>query len=210
MYDLQEQEQIDNIKAFWKQYGSLISTFIVAAIVAVLAGQGWKSYRLNRAQHASDAYVALEQAVESKDAAKIKAAQDKLLADFPSSPYAARAVLMEAKRAMEAGDTKTAADKLVWAITNSDEDGVKDIARLRLSAVQLDQKQYDAALKTLEAAPADAYSALFSNARGDIYTAQGKAAEAAKAYQQSLNKLDKGAPEYQIVQMKLDALGGAK
>lgn len=209
-YDLQEQEQLDAMKAFWKQYGGLIVAVAGAAILVLVGSQVWKHHNLSRAQAASTEYVALEQALEKNDIAKFKEFSGKLSQEFAGTPYASRAALMEAKQAFDKDDLKTAAEKLSWVIENADEAEIKDVARLRLAAVQLDQKKYDAALKTLDAAPADAFSAQFAEMKGDIQLAQAKPTDAAKSYQHALNKLEKTAPSYQLVQMKLDALGDTK
>ncbi|MBB5019785.1 putative negative regulator of RcsB-dependent stress response [Chitinivorax tropicus] len=209
-YDLQEQEQLDSLKSFWKQYGGMIMAVTSAAIIALVASQAWRHYQDSRAQAASTEYTALEQALQKNDQAKAKEFSGRLASEYSKTPYAARAALLEAKQAFDKDDLKTATAKLSWVVENAVEPEIKDVARLRLAAVQLDQKQFDAALKALDAAPVDAFSSQFAEMKGDVLLAQGKKADAAKAYQHALNKLEKTAPGYQLVQMKLDALGDVK
>ena len=107
-------------------------------------------------------------------------------------------------------DLKAAQEQLQWVLQQTKEEDLKDLTRMRLASVQLDQKQYADALKTLEAKPADVYMASFAELKGDILLASGKAAEAAKAYEIAINKTDKASPQHQFLLLKVDALGAGK
>ena len=73
---------------------------------------------------------------------------------------------------------KTAQAQLAWAAENA-KDEPRDLARLRLAAVLLDEKAYDEALKQLAAEP-PAFAARFDELKGDVLAAQGKKPEAAR------------------------------
>lgn len=209
-YDLQEQEQIDNIKALWKQWGSLVITVLLAAVVGIIGNKGWQSYKQGRAEAASGVYIALEDALQAKDLNKAKTQLAQIKSNYASSPYASRGALLVAQAQVAAKDLKGAQEQLQWVLQETKEDDLKDLIRMRLATVQLDQKQYAEALKTLEAKPADVYMASFADLKGDILLASGKAAEAAKAYEIAINKADKASPLHQFLQLKIDALGTSK
>ncbi|MDR0440775.1 MAG: tetratricopeptide repeat protein [Candidatus Accumulibacter sp.] len=222
-YDLEEQEQIAEIKAWWKQYGNrLVNVAMVAALVA-LGWQGWNWYQRNQAAQASAIYGALQQAVQEKDTQRIKAASGELLEKFSASPYATLGALASAKAMVEAGDAQTAKAQLLWASENA-KDELRDLARLRAAAVLLDDKAYEQALAQLEGASSPAFGVRFPDMRGDILAAQGKKADAASAYQTALTRLDElesgsGGLEWQdetnavfraLIEQKIDALGGGR
>jgi predicted negative regulator of RcsB-dependent stress response len=209
-YDLQEQEQIANLKAFWKSWGTPIVVALLVGVTAVVGSKLWNGHKQKRAEAASDLYVGMEKAVKAGDAAKSRALALQLRSDYQNTPYAVRAAMMLAQTAIAGKDLKTAQTQLQWALDNTAEDDLKDLLRLRLAAVQLDQKQYAEALKTLENKADEAYLALFADLKGDILFAQGKTAEAAKSYEIAINKADKQSPLHQLLQFKVDALGGNK
>lgn len=208
-YDLEEQEQIASLQTWWKMYGNLVTAVVVAASVTVIGWQGWNIYQRSQSGQAAAVYGVLQQAVATHDAQKTKAAAGELAEKFGRTSYATLGAMLAAKQSVEAGDLKTARAQLSWAADNG-KDELKDLARLRLVAVQLDDKAYDDALKQLEVAHAPAFDARFLELKGDVLFAQGKPAEARAAYQSALGKSEgKAGPAREVLQQKLDSLGGA-
>lgn len=221
-YDLEEQEQIAEIKAWWKQYGNLLLGIVTAASIGVIAWQGWNWYQRNQAAQASMVYGVLQKAVRENDAQRIKTATGELLEKYASTAYAPMAALSAAKAMFAAGDTKTASLQLVWVVEHG-KDELRDLARLRLAAVLLDEKAYDEALKQLAGNTTGGFAVRFLGSRGDVLSAQGKTAEARAAYQEALVRLDEGdktgkgkntlqdrqanAAFREMLELKLDALG---
>jgi predicted negative regulator of RcsB-dependent stress response len=118
------------------------------------------------------------------------------------------AALGAAKTAFDASDLKTAKAQLQWAAGHGD-DEIKSIARLRLSGVLLDERAYDEALKVLGGDFLPQFAAEVADRKGDVLAAQNKLLDARAAYQAALDKMDKKNPGRQVVQIKLDAIGGA-
>ncbi|MBN8462535.1 MAG: tetratricopeptide repeat protein [Dechloromonas sp.] len=209
-YDLEEQEQIDTLKTWWKMYGNLVTGVVVAGSLAVIGWQGWNWYQRSQAAQASAIYGVLEQAVAARDAQKVKAAAGELAEKFGGTTYAALGALVAARQSFEAGDLKTARAQLTWAAENG-EDEIRDLARLRLASVLLDEKAYDEALKQLEAAHAAAFAARFLELKGDVLAAAGKKPEARAAYQAALDKGEvregRGGAGRELLRQKLDSLG---
>lgn len=208
-YDLEEQEQLDSLKTWWKMYGNLVTGVVVAASIGVIGWQGWGWYQGSQSAQASLIYGVLEQAVAAGDAQKVKAAAGELAEKFGGTSYATLGALLAAKQSFAAGDLKTARAQLTWAADNG-KDELKDLARLRLAAVQLDEQAYDEALKQLDAGHAAAFDARYLELKGDVLAAQGKTAEARSAYQAALGKAaGSPGPGRELLQQKLDNLGGA-
>ncbi len=208
-YDLEEQEQIDTLKTWWKMYGNLVTGVVVAASIGVIGWQAWNWHQRSQSAQAAAIYGVLEQAVATSDAQKVKAAAGELAEKFGRTNYASLGALVAAKQSFEAGDLKTAQAQLAWAAENA-KDELKDLARLRLAAVQLDEKSYDEALKQLDAAHAPAFDVRFLELRGDVLSAQGKKPEARAAYKGALEKSEgKPGPSRELLQQKLDGLGEA-
>lgn len=209
-YDLEEQEQIDTLKTWWKMYGNLVTGVVVAGSLAVIGWQGWNWYQRSQAAQASAIYGVLEQAVAARDAQKVKAAAGELAEKFGGTTYAALGALVAARQSFEAGDLKTARAQLTWAADNG-KDEIRDLARLRLASVLLDEKAYDEALKQLEAAHAAAFAARFLELKGDVLVAAGKKPEARAAYQAALDKGEvregRGGAGRELLRQKLDSLG---
>jgi len=207
-YDLDEQEQLDALKAWWKRWGSLA---MLALAVVVAAGAGWRywqNHTLTQNLEAASVYQNLTQSLATNDAKGARTAGSMLIDKYQDTAYAPRAALLLAKLDVINKDLKGAQAQLEWAAGNSKEPAVKDLARLRLAGVQLDQKQYDAALKTLSAVHSDAYAFRFLDLKGDVLLAQGKQADARAAYQMAFGKMTEDNAYRSIVELKLDALGG--
>src|SRR5437763_5159436 len=208
VYDLEEQEKIDDLKAWWAEYGKYVSAAVTTLAVIVIGVQGWRWYQQTQAREASVLYQAVSQAAHANDAAKAKEPATQLLARFARTAYAPRGALLYAKLLYDAGDKAGAKTELQWVIDRASEDELKSIARYRIAQVQLDDKQYDEALKTLDAKTDEAFAALYADLRGDVLAAAGKNADARGAYQSALAKLDARSGYRGYVQAKLDALGG--
>jgi predicted negative regulator of RcsB-dependent stress response len=182
----------------------------LAVVIAVAAGwRYWQSHTLTQSLEAATVYEKLTQSLSANDAKGARDAGSMLIDKYKGTAYAARAALLLAKLNVVNKDLKSAQAQLEWAASNTKEPAVKDLARLRLAGVQLDQKQYDAALKTLDGTHSDAFAFRFNDLKGDVLLAQGKPADARAAYQVAFSNMQEDNPYRNIVELKLDAMGGA-
>ena len=209
-YDLEEQEQLENIKSWWKQYGNLVTLAVIACLVTIAAVQGWRYYRTQKTEQASVLYSQLDQAERLNESKKVRDIAAQLIDKYGSTQYAGMAALSAAKASFTTGELDEAKKNLRWAIDHARDEEMRDVARLRLAGILLDQKKYDEALKLLSAEPRPAYVALYADLRGDVLSAQGKATEARTAYQLALDKSDARSQYRPLIEMKLDAVGHAK
>jgi len=208
--DLEEQEQLDALKQFWKQYGTLIITLAFLALATFAGVKGWNYYQRGQSEQASVLFGKLEEAVRKNDVAQTGSLGAEIVDKYGSTAYGPMAALLLAKTSHENGDSAAAATRLLWAIDKARDDETAALARLRLAGIRLDEKNYDEALALLDAKHRQAFAPLYSDLRGDVLAAQGKPAEARAAYKQALEKSLPNSNYRNVVQIKLDALGPAK
>jgi predicted negative regulator of RcsB-dependent stress response len=209
-YDLEQQEQLSELKAWWKQWGALVLTAVALALAAVAAYQGWTWYKRDQAAKASDLYATMMKSMREGDPKQARATAATLVERHAGSGYAPLAQLVSARLSFEAGEPAAAKQSLQWVVEHARDADMKAIARYRLAGVLLDEKQYDEALKLLEAKPEEPMANLYADLRGDVYLAKGSTAEARAAYQTALEKTELQSPYRNLIQIKIDALGQAK
>ncbi len=209
-YDLEEQEKLDAMKDWWKENGKIVILSVLAGLLAFGAVKGWRAYKQNLGESAAVLFDSVEKAGKENDAKKLVVAADALKTQYPASAYAARAALVAAKASFEAEDADTATTQLKWVAEKSADNAFRNLARLRLAGVLLDQKKYDEALKLLDEIKDEAQIARVQDLRGDLFAAQGKLPEARAAYKGALAKEDIRSSTKQITQMKLDVIGDDK
>ncbi|MFS2003831.1 YfgM family protein [Duganella sp. CT11-25] len=207
-YDLEEQEQLASLKAWWEKYGNLTSWVLIAVLAGYSGWQGWNYYQRSQASQASALYDELQSAVEAKDNVKVLRAAGDMESKFGSTAYASMAALTAAKTSFEANDLKSAKAQLQWAADHGGEE-FKALAKIRLAGVLLDEKAYDEALKALGGDVPAQFAGAVADRKGDILVAQNKLAEARAAYQAALDATDKKNPGRQLIQLKFEAIGGS-
>ncbi|WP_136418233.1 MULTISPECIES: tetratricopeptide repeat protein [Oxalobacteraceae] len=207
-YDLEEQEQLASLKAWWNQYGNLVTWLLIIALTAYAGWTGWNYYQRNQASQAGQLYEELQKAVSANDNAKVQRAASDITSKFGGSAYAQMAALFAAKSAFDANDLKGAKMQLQWVIDHGT-DEYKAIAKIRLAGVLLDEKAYDEALKALSGDFPEQFAGAVADRKGDILAAQGKIDDARGAYKLALDKTDNKNPARQLIQLKLDAIGDA-
>lgn len=205
-YDLEEQEQLASIKAWWARWGNLALTAVTLVLLAIAAFNGWRWYERHEAGNAGALYDELAGALGGTDMARKKELAGTLIERYGRTIYAPMAALQIAKVNLEAGDRGAAAAQLRWVIDKSGHPELAQLARLRLAGVLLDEKSHDEALKLLSGDVPEALVASFADRRGDVLMAMGKGEEARAAYKEALDRAGAQSPIRPIIQMKLDAL----
>ncbi len=207
--DLEEQEQVAELKAWWKDHGGRIVALVLALAIGFAGWQGWRWYQLDQAANASALYDTLSKAAQANDGKAVRDAAGTLVESYPRTVYASMGALVAARYYFDRNDLKNAKAQLQWVMERASSDDFRDLARLRLASVQLDEKAYDEALKLLEAPHGGAYDAQYAALRGDVLVAKNQAAEAKAAYRLALEKSGKQQGAFQeSVRIRLEALGG--
>jgi predicted negative regulator of RcsB-dependent stress response len=206
-YDHDEQEQLETLKAFWKTYGGFITTALLIIALSVVGWRGWQWHQDRQSMLAGQLYEELRQAAAGRDVAKTRDAAGRIFADYPGTSWAQMSALLAADVYLDAGDANAAKVPLQWAAGKAIDPAFRMEARFRLAGILLDEKAHDDALGQLAGVTDKRYAALAADRRGDILSAQGKAAEARIAYREALKGFDASNPLRRLVQIKLDALG---
>jgi predicted negative regulator of RcsB-dependent stress response len=207
-YDLEEQEQLATMKAWWTQYGNLVTWLLIAALAVYAGWSGWNYYQRNQSAQAGQLYDELQKSVTAKDNVKVQRAAQDMEEKFPRTAYAQMTGLTAAKSAFDANDLKTAKMQLQWVADHAADEEFKAIAKLRLAGVLLDEKGYDEGMKLMATEFPAAFASLVADRKGDLLAAQNRLPEARTAYEAALAGMESRNPGRQLIQLKLDAIGG--
>jgi predicted negative regulator of RcsB-dependent stress response len=206
-YDLEEQEQLADLKAFWNKYGNLLSWVLIIGLGAYAGYNFWSHHQRSQAADASALFEEQQKSLKDKDNAKVQRIAADIESKFGGTAYGQMAALVAAKGAFEANDMKAAKTQLQWVVEHGT-DEYKSIAKLRLAGILLDEKAYDEGLKLLATDFMPQFASAVADRKGDILVAQNKLAEARAAYTAALAAMDKKHPGRQLVQVKLESIGG--
>lgn len=207
--DLEEQEKVAELRAWWGRYGTLVLSALVAAALASAGWSGWQWHQRSQAAEASALYETLSKAAQENDAKALRDAGGALVESYPRTLYASLGALLSARFHFDRDDLKAAKAQLQWVIERAGSEDLRDIARLRFGAILLDEKAYDEALKAAEAPHGAAFDAQFAALKGDILAAKNQAGEAKAAYRLALEKAGRDERAFrESVQMRLEGLGG--
>jgi predicted negative regulator of RcsB-dependent stress response len=207
--DLEEQEQLDQLKAFWKRWGNLVTLILIAVLGTLAAWSGWQWYQRDQAVKASSMYDELELAASSNDADRAALVFNDLKSRYPRTSYTQQAGLLAAKVQFDKGQLDAANTTLTWVAQNAAEADYRILARLRLAGILLEQKKLDEAAKQLDEAEKGAspeFLALVSDRRGDVLLAQNKPELAVAAYRKAWDLMDTKLEYRRLIDAKLTAL----
>jgi predicted negative regulator of RcsB-dependent stress response len=205
--DLEEQEQLAEIKHFWNEYGNLISWVVIAVFGSIAAWNGWQYWQRTQGVQAAAMYDEVERAAAAGDITRVERAFSDMKDKFGRTTYAQQAGLLAAQALVEKGNNDAAKAALTWVADKSADEGYQALARMRLASILLEAKQYDEALKQLSAGFPKEFEGLAADRRGDVYSAQGKKAEAKAEYTKAYKAIDERSEYRRLVEVKLSALG---
>lgn len=207
--DLQEQEQLDELKAFWAKWGNAITWAVTLVLLAFAAYNGWNWWQRDQGLKASAMADELERAATAGDAERAARVFGDLRERYPRTVYAQQGGLLLARVQYDKGQADAAKGSLAWVADAGGDEDLQAVARLRQAGLALDAKQYDEALKTLDAVKSPAFAALVDDRRGDVLLAQGKADAAKVAYQAAYKAMDERSDYRRLIEAKLIAQGAA-
>ena len=212
--DLQEQEQLEAFKGWWRENRIQILGALLIVVVVLGGWRGWQYFQGKQTSEAAILYAEFSSQLESNDVQRINDAAAAMMDKFASTAYASRAALLAAQVNehrqvnQQQKDFTRAKTQLQWVIAHGSEASLKDVARLRLAAILLDEKNYTEAMQLLETPHPSTFDGLYADLKGDVLSAQGNNDEARVAYQLAIDKTDVKSMYRNLVQLKLDALTG--
>lgn len=207
-FDLEQQEQLDAIKNVWDRWGNLVTWIVILALAAYAGWNGWNYWQRRQGNLASTLYGEMQTAVAANDVSHVERTLADMQKHYGRTTYASYAALLAAKTFYDDGNQEAAEQALGWAVDKAPDDGLRAIARLRLASVEIGQKSYDAALKTLSGKFPQSFAALVADRRGDILLLQNQRSAAADEYLKAYRGLDPAAGDYRrLIAIKLNALG---
>ena len=205
--DLEEQEQLDQLKHFWNQYGNLITWVLIAVFGSVAAWNGWQYWQRTQSVQASALYEEVSRAAQTGDAARLDRSFTDMKDKFGGTVFAQQAGLLVARTLFEKGNVDGAKAALAWVADKSSDPGYQALARLRLASVLIEAKAYDDALKQLSSTFPKEFSALVADRKGDVYLLQGKKTEASTEFSKAYKEFDERSEYRRLVEIKLNSLG---
>lgn len=208
-YNLEEQEQLESLKAFWNRYGTFLIAVLAIVALSIAGWRGWGWYQQHQTTQAAGLYEDLRHATEAHDIERVRAVAGQIFEKYGRTAYGPMAALMAAHAYQQADDGKAAKIPLQWLIERSGDTAFGLVARLHLAAILLDDGQWDEGLKALDTRSPAGFAALFEDRRGDLLAGAGRRDEARAAYERALAALAPDSTLRGIVQLKRDALGGA-
>ena len=205
--DLEEQEQLDELKAFWKKYGTLITIVLTVALTAYAGWNIYQRWQQNQASQAAALFEEVERLAVAGDIPKL----DRVFADmkdrYPNTNFAQQAGLLVSRVYFEAAKPDQAKAALTWVAEKSSDDGYQAIAKLRLASVLAESASFDEALKLLSGAFPGEFAPLVADRMGDIYMLQGKKVEARAQFEKAFKGFEERVEYRRLVEVKLNALG---
>ena len=205
--DLEEQEQLDQLKHFWNRYGNIITGLLLAVLMGIAGWNGYHYWQRSQATQSAAMFDEMSKSVAAGDIAMAQRTFSDMKERYGTASYTQQAGLALAKLCMDKGESDGAKAALQWVIDKSGDEGYVAIARLRLAAIYFDAKDYVQASTALDSVKAEAFAALALDRKGDVLMMQDKRAEALSAYSQAYQKLEERSPYRRVVQVKLNALG---
>ena len=208
--DLEEQEQLDQLKHFWNQYGNLITGLLIVVLGAFAAWNGYQYWQKRTAAQASVMFEEVDKVLRSGDLVLAERVFGDMKERFASTVYTQQAGLALAKLAYQGGKGDLAKAALTWVGGSQADVAYASIAKLRLAGIHIEAKEFDVASKVLDENYPAPFFALVADKKGDLLLAQGKSAEAVAEYRKAWAGMDTHAEYRRLVSVKLGALGASE
>ena len=206
----EEQEDLDRLKTWWKNYGNSVIFGILLGAAILVGFRYWTQNKEQQLHTAAGLYERMFQDIYAKKSGDARKSGELLINEYSSTPYAGMAGLMLARLDFEAGDAAKARERLQWVVGHADDAAVKHVARLRLARIHLGSGDKEAALALLNVKERAGFEAEYEELKGDILVAQGQHDAARTAYREALKHLPAGSSYAPMLNMKLDDLGPEK
>lgn len=205
--DLEEQEQLDELKHFWKRWGNLITWVLIAILSSYAGWMGWQAWQSKQSAQSAALFDTVERAAVAGDLVLFERSVSDIKSKFGSTTYAHQAAFLASRIFQEKSRPKEAREQLQWVIDQASDEGYQALARLRLSSLMVQDKEFDAARKLLSAKTPESFEPLVEDRLGDLDMLTNQPAEAVKHYQAAWKAMEPNAQYRRLIAFKLAALG---
>jgi len=198
--DLEQQEQMAALKAFWGTYGKLISLTLSMIILVSASFTAWDFYKQSRLKKASELLLSLEQNIENQKIESAILIIDELEKSFPNFLQRGLGGLILSK-ALVFDDRKDDAEVQLRKLINHKDLGIYWVARIRLAGLLLDMNKPAEAIDILPESSPENWSGIVNDRRGDVFLALGKKDNARGAWIKALEAYSKDSADIQATKM---------
>ncbi|WP_437613513.1 YfgM family protein [Erwinia sp. V71] len=199
-----ENEQVDALRRFFASNGKALVVGVVLGVGALAGWRFWSNHQDGSARETSAAYQQVTSALDASKPNTLDAVSQ--FASQNSNTYGALAALDLAKQYVEQNQLDKAAAQLQTGLKATQDANLLAVLNLRLARVQLQQKQADEAIKTLDAVKGEGWTAIVADIRGEALLSKGDAQGAREAWSKGIASEASPALK-EMMQMKMNNLG---
>lgn len=200
-----ENEQVDALKNFFAQNGKALVVGVVLGVGALLGWRYWSNHQDSGSREVSASYQQVTSALDATKPASLDAVAK--FASENSNTYGALASLDLAKRYIDNNQLDKAIAQLQSGLKSTKDANLQAVLNLRLARIQLQQKQPDTVLKTLESVKGDGWAAIVADVRGEALLSKGDVKGARDAWSKGIAS-DASSTLKEMLQMKVNNLPG--
>lgn len=205
--DLEEQEQLDQLKHFWKQYGDAITWFLIVVLGAYAAWNGYNYWQRREAAQVAVLFDELERSVNASETARVERVYSDITDKYPKTAYAQQGALLAARYFHDKTKPDQAQAALRWVVDKGSDLGYQAVAKLRLAAMLMEAKDFGASATLLSGEFPAGFEALAADRLGDLAMLEGKPEQARAEFEKAYGLLDSTSPYRRMIEVKLNALG---
>jgi len=200
---MSDKEQMQIVKAWWKEYGYYILFSVLFVMVANFGWHRWQQHQSIRLERSSMIYMQMLNLSDQQKNDEAKLIGELLIKDYSKSPYASLAALILAKDAVRVGDLKLADERLQFVIKMAPSKKLRQLARIRAARVLMAMKKSHEAIDLLASVDDNSYAFLVDEVLGDALLEAGKVGDAEKSYRKAQNIGANMMPQSPLLKMKM-------
>ncbi|MFB0712001.1 YfgM family protein [Buttiauxella noackiae] len=198
-----DNEQVDAVKRFFAENGKALVVGVVLGIGALVGWRYWNNHQVESSMASSLEYQTVTDAVRADQPATLSAAEK--FAASTKNTYGALASLELAQKYADNNDLAKAAAQLQQGLSSTSDANLQALINARLARIQIQQKQSDAALKTLDSIKGEGWVAIVADLRGEALLSKGDKQGARDAWSKG-SQTDASPALREMMQMKINNL----
>ncbi len=205
---LTEEERLEALQRWWKENKSSIFGGLLLGLAVIAGWKMWQGSQRETAEQASLVYHQLAEAVQARQNEAAVKLGERLVQQYPKTTYGEYGRLFLARLKVDAGDLDGARRTLEEALSQTRDEALAGLIRLRMARVLLAKGDSEATLKLLDGVSEKAagqYAGLYAELRGDALVVAKRPVDARAAYAKA-RELGDHSP---LLELKLNDLPAA-